>query len=959
MELIDRLFQFDNPADQKEFLSVHQDELDPDTLSHRMKDQADRYLRVDIQYALQTADMLIEYGQRNSNLKSQALGLLAKANAKWIGFGEYESSLPLYDEAADIYRTLGASVEGATTQIGKIGALLYLGRYDEALEIGDWAGRILKQADEKIAFAKLSLNMGIVHFRLGEDEEALKVFNRTQSLYQEVGEVHGPGWLRAELNRAIILRNLGKFEESIFASNTAHDLLLDYGHAIDAARAHQGLALTYFVLGKYNETLALLDQVREVFLSDDRKRDAILTELFISDCLLELRRFEDVLVKCKQVRDGFTELGTVFEVTLAILNEAIAYTGLNQYEYALESLSEARRSFLDQGSSNWATYCDLEAADAYLKLRKYTAAIGKAEACIEPFAGQPFKQAQARLIAAQALYEQGDYSQANDLLSAVLEVSEKSDIPSLSYLCHHFRGKIAEAEDQFETAAALYDEAIQDLERLQGRLMVEFRSDFLADKQILYEDMVTVQLNLDQPRDALEYAERAKSRALRDLLAHRLDLSIRVREPRDRDLVAEIENLRAERDRVYRRWESSSQEEMAQRGWSPYDASRHEVQVEVLAIEKKITDLWHQLLIRNADYARDAALWQIRTEPFQEYLDQGTLVLEYFAARGSIVLFTITKETIFARQLNCSIEEIEKLIGLLKLNFQVVPRSPANRYPQLTKNAQGLLTRLFNKLLDPVADVLPDYSRLIIVPHGPLHYLPFHALYHQETYLLESHEISYLPGANFLRYIQPNPTPADDTLIIGHTYGGLLPNTLDETRKIADLWGAQSINEENASVDLIKKIGPSCRLIHLATHGDFRPDNPLFSGLALADGWITTLDIFNMRLHASLVTLSACDTGQSVIGGGDELLGLMRAFLSAGAESMVLSLWAVEDRSTALLMENFYRGLTEGQTKGEALRSAQIQFINKPDIVSDEDFPDYTHPYFWAPFMLVGDPGPY
>jgi CHAT domain-containing protein len=119
-------------------------------------------------------------------------------------------------------------------------------------------------------------------------------------------------------------------------------------------------------------------------------------------------------------------------------------------------------------------------------------------------------------------------------------------------------------------------------------------------------------------------------------------------------------------------------------------------------------------------------------------------------------------------------------------------------------------------------------------------------------------------------------------------------------------------------------------------------------GLALADGWLTTLDIFNWRLQASLVTLSACQTGRSVVAGGDELLGLMRAFLAAGAASLVASLWAVEDRSTALLMENFYRQLAAGAGKGAALRAAQLSLLDGA----------YVHPYYWAPFFLVGDAGP-
>ncbi len=102
--------------------------------------------------------------------------------------------------------------------------------------------------------------------------------------------------------------------------------------------------------------------------------------------------------------------------------------------------------------------------------------------------------------------------------------------------------------------------------------------------------------------------------------------------------------LKEERDRLYRRWESSTQEEMRERGWSAYQDNREQVQAEVLSLEKKITERWHQLLIRNADYARDASLWQVRVEPFQKYLDQKTIVLEYYIARDVLYAFVITQD---------------------------------------------------------------------------------------------------------------------------------------------------------------------------------------------------------------------------------------------------------------------------------------------------------------------------
>jgi CHAT domain-containing protein len=131
--------------------------------------------------------------------------------------------------------------------------------------------------------------------------------------------------------------------------------------------------------------------------------------------------------------------------------------------------------------------------------------------------------------------------------------------------------------------------------------------------------------------------------------------------------------------------------------------------------------------------------------------------------------------------------------------------------------------------------------------------------------------------------------------------------------------------------------------LHLACHGQFRPDNPLFSGLHLADGFVTVRDICRQRLNAEVVTLSACETGLSKIFAGDEILGLSRGFLSAGAKSLILSLWTVNDAATSDLMKEFYINLSHGKSASEALRLAQLKFIKNNE-----------HPYFWSPFILIG-----
>ena len=206
-------------------------------------------------------------------------------------------------------------------------------------------------------------------------------------------------------DRAIALRNLGRFEESIEASQGAWKTMSESGQTVEAARP-TGLAVTYFVLGRYNEALVLFDQVRDIFLADGRQRDAILVELFVTDCLLQLRRFADVLEKCRQIRELFTELGTRYEAAQALLNEAVAYAGLTRTGEAIDSLAEARQLFTAERNRLWTACTDLEMAVLYLQQDRFEESLETARACARTFQAQdlPVREARAHLIAARAAF---------------------------------------------------------------------------------------------------------------------------------------------------------------------------------------------------------------------------------------------------------------------------------------------------------------------------------------------------------------------------------------------------------------------------------------------------------------------------------------------------------------------------------------------------------------------------
>ena len=959
-ELVEQLMALPDTEARRRLLADHRQLLN-DEVARLLDLQAAHYLRADIRTSIEVAGLLCYMAELTGNPAYKAWSRSLEADARSIGLHEYDRAIALYDEGTAIYRALDMP-EQAWVESYKVLALCRLGRYDEALEIGHRISPVLEAQGWRRTLAMLTMNLGIVYSRRGQVSESLDMYDRAAELYKQLGKEKTTDWALIQHNRAVALRNMGRFDASIEAANMARETSLHLDENVEAARAQMVLALTYFVMGRFNETLELLDQVWDVFIADDRRRDAALVELFVTDCLLELRRFPDVIEKCQRIRGLFAGIGSHDVEALAIINEAVAHAELHQYEEALLSLSEARQIFADAGNEVRAASTDLERAAVFLCQLRFAKSLALALECVAVFKSHslPIEEAQALVVAARAALALKHYPQVYDLLEQALQVGENLNIPTVRYQSHSILGALAIAQNDPETAKQEYETAIEEVEQLRGRLMVEYRVSFLEGKEALYEDMVEMCIDNGQASLGLEYAERAKSRALLDLLAYRIDLTIQAKDEKDEPLVQELIHLREERDRHYRRWESDKEGVINnERGWSSSESLRQQTQQEVLQLEKKITDLWHRLLIHNADYAREATLWSVRTESAQPYLDKDTVLVEYYIVREKLVVFLITHNDVQAIRLEGNLNRILELMQRLQLNLRTVPKSPPRALAALTANAKTIFRQLHDLLIAPVEELFAGYSKLIIVPHASLHYLPFHALYDGNSYLVERYEISYLPSSSSLRYCRElRPVVEHSAVVVGHSNGNHLPHAVEEARTIAAILNGQTFLEEQASVAQLSQLIPSCRIFHLAAHGDFRLDNPLFSGLALAGGWLTTMDIFNLRLRASLVTLSACQTGRNVVGGGDELLGLMRAFLSGGAASVVLTLWAVEDHSTAQIMESFYRQMAANRNKGESLRHAQLQFIRKESDQADQQLDYYAHPYFWAPFFLVGDAGP-
>jgi CHAT domain-containing protein len=230
------------------------------------------------------------------------------------------------------------------------------------------------------------------------------------------------------------------------------------------------------------------------------------------------------------------------------------------------------------------------------------------------------------------------------------------------------------------------------------------------------------------------------------------------------------------------------------------------------------------------------------------------------------------------------------------------------------------------------------------VPHGPLHFLPFHALKNGDEYLCDAFTVSYAPSATvFSLCQQKGSSEIPGSLVLGIA-DERAPQILGEVRSVSSLLPSSSLHlGEQATSSLLREKGPESGLLHIATHGMYRQDNPMFSGIRLGDGYLNLYDLYQMKLNARLVTLSGCATGMNFVAAGDELLGLQRGLFCAGATTLLLSLWDVHDESTAQLMSHFYRHYIESANMPGALQHAMRKLRQQK-----------PHPFYWAPFVLVG-----
>jgi CHAT domain-containing protein/tetratricopeptide (TPR) repeat protein len=980
-EFIQSWEQLSTSEELERFLTNHSYAITNETIQ-QMKAHILQKSYADFNRAFLLAESMIVAARRSDKPLHMVTALIAYGNML-CRQGNFRQGIERYDEAQQIALQIGNELEAARSQIGKVWALGELGEREKAVQVGEAIRPVLENHTEFMALGNLDLNIGNAYYELQEFDKAIRTYQRGMDALSNLSDVPSRG-LAAMLKYSIsiILSNQDRYQEALLLANEAAETQRELENKVALAVCQYTLGYCNVKLGHFNRALRLLDEAYEIFLENKLQSNITTCNLFKIPCYLALNRFERAAEHSQQVITNLQAEGRGNNVNIGYVYYylGIALAHLGRYQEALGAFGEARKIFSTVGEGLSAAHPMLEQAEFHYRQANYNEAEALCKNASTIFNSKKMiaSAAQCDLLLGKIRLAQLLFEQAQLLAQQALQAGRSGQTPLIVYQALLLQAEIAEKQGKVEQALEFYQTSLEAVEEMRGRVAAEARATFIEDKELVYQGAVALSLEVGNFSQALELVERGKSRALVDLLAGELDIRIKVRAEADRELVAELENWRMRRNELVSRLANASNPLSA---GLRSNAIFQEIDVEnersrlineTRECEKQITNLVEKLQVRNADYAEDMLLRPTLPQLDVGCLEDDTVLIEYYICREEILAFVIDRSQVkVVRQLSTA-KEVNRALSLLRLNLAGVthilaeplsPEQKAERIKAANINAKALLQKLHRQLIAPLANDFIGYRRLIIVPHGPLHYLPFHALCDKASglYLIEEwEEISYLPSGSLLsfchkRTLRRAEEGGHGALVMGFSNRGALTYCVNEARRIAELLGQNGNSgdcelylEEEANERYFNNKAGTKQIIHLATHGQFREDDPLFSALLLSGGELTAQDLFNQQLSASLVTFSACETGLGALRGGDELQGLSRACLYAGASSLLLSLWRVEDESVAGLMENFYSRLLQGARKGKALREAQQTLLHTEG---------YEHPFFWAPFILIGHSG--
>jgi CHAT domain-containing protein/predicted negative regulator of RcsB-dependent stress response len=941
-ELLLKLANLEKDSDRKKLLLRHKALIRP-AVVQELADLVLEKIRVNTQEALHLADAALLVAHKLRRKQDVALGLRAKANALYAT-GDNRAALEHHEQAFHLYEALGNWKEAALTLSSSIQPLILLGEYDRAFHSSEKAREIFTRLGEPRRIASLENNVGNIFHRQDRFEEAIAHYERAYKTLSEFED-----WERVAItlhNMAMCLISLNDFPRSLDCYQKSRELCERYGMPLLRDQADYNIAYLYYFRGEYSRAIEMLFATRRSCEISGDAYHLALCYLDLSDIYLELNLSEEAREMAHEGFQRFEKLRMGYEAAKTMANEAIAYGQQGKTVQALERFGVAREMFAKERNLVWPRLLDLYQALLLYHEGRYFEARRLCVAAASFFDQTVLsgKSALAHLLLANIALQISEAAVAESETENAMAKIQGLQAPVLTYQAHFLRGQLAQNRGDRAAALAAYQEARKSLEAMRARIHSdELKISFIKNRLQVYESLVDLHLS-DEPgegaaAEAFACIEAAKSRSMTEMI-FQSGQSLPLGNEGQSELVRRIRDLREELNWYYHRIELEQlrpEERSAKR--------LRQLQERALSQENELLRALRELPANERENATLEAPAGFSIATLQAALPADAALVEFYSTNDRLVAATVTRSAIRITPVSV-VSRVANYLHLLRFQLSKfrLGAAYAQRFEQtLLRATQGHLEALYADLIAPIREQLTA-KHLIFVPHGALHFLPFHALYDGEKYLCDAYTISYAPSATVFALCQEkSATDSQSSLVMGIP-DDRAPQILPEVQRVASLLPhPELVLGSQATAEVLRRKGATSGLLHIATHGNYRQDNPMFSGIRLGDGYLNLYDLYQMRLPARLVTLSGCATGMNFVSAGDELLGLQRGLFCAGAVSLLLSLWDVHDESTAALMQAFYASFMQTGDMAGALQAAMMQLRQQN-----------PHPYFWAPFVLIG-----
>jgi CHAT domain-containing protein/predicted negative regulator of RcsB-dependent stress response len=845
--------------------------------------------------------------------------------------GKYDQSLEHVQSAMVLDSTdknLLGTIEDHR-QKGKI--YIYMGSYqrgilslEKSLSLSEGMEQSIKNVN-RLSIADTYLALGQLYAVLGKMNKALEYTGKSLAIYKEAPDKRGE--MESYLTIGSIFSDQG---DNQTAKNFVEQSLKGATElGLGTARHNQLLSSIAASTGDYENALRLQEKALQ-----DAKKFGIVGQIVwatigtgdIYRDIGDFSRAEKFYKMARETKDTASASSGSLKASLDLrLGDALA----------------ANQFFASEGSVSGEGISSLRLSEILIRSGKSDSALIFLNQSGRLFSQSGNKQglSNVKLLKGRILVDRGDLAEAKQLLDSATLVPE---FPETVWQAWFHLGRMYEKQMQDEKAIESYKKSIIVIEKIRGNLTIdEFKSIYFDNKREVYDRLINILLKNNMTVEAFQTSEQARARAFFDILANK---KINFRGALPGDLITREQEKRIEIQKLYLLLQKGNVSLSDNEGSRKIDM--RQVRTALTDSQDEYEDILQKIKLSNPAYSEMVSVQPVNLSEVQAALDPKTAMVTYWISDNELICWVISKTTLARKSMSITRTKLTSMIESCRKAIQSNSASEANKS----------LNQLYSILITPIESSIGQLSNLIIVPNGPLHFLPFQALMNsRKEYLVQKFNILYSPSASVYLICRSREVRAGSgfmgmalsDITVGNNMG--LPGTEDELKKILPLFKDKiSTFGIQSTETFIKKNAGSYNFLHFATHGIYNYRQPLYSHLLFPpsnedDGRLNVFEVFELNINAKLVTLSACETGLGNLSQGDELTGLSRAFLFAGSSSVIVSLWPVADYPTSLLMSNFYKYLKDRPIQ-EALTLAQRDVLKI-----------YPQPLYWSPFILIGN----